>query len=69
MTSEKEQVRPDGSEHNHPHVTLEQNDTQRPCSREHNDRILQDTILTNDLCNQREKEKDLNKMNSEVSES
>lgn len=40
-------------------VTLEQNDTQKPCSREHNDRILQDAILTNDLCNQKEKEKDL----------
>lgn len=68
MTSEEEQGRTDRSENNPPHVVLEQNDTQGTCSQEHNDRTLQDAILTRDLCKRKEKEIDLKEMNSESHE-
>ncbi|KAM5282410.1 ankyrin repeat domain-containing protein 26 isoform 2-T2 [Hipposideros larvatus] len=50
-------------------VVEELNDTQRQLSREQNARILQDGILTNLLCKQKEIETAHKKVNSEVSES
>ncbi|XP_074181070.1 ankyrin repeat domain-containing protein 26 isoform X2 [Rhinolophus sinicus] len=50
-------------------VVEELNDSQRQLSREQNARILQDGILTNLLCKQKEVETAHKKMNSEVSES
>lgn len=47
-------------------MALEQNDTQRRRSREQNDRMLQDAILTNNFCKQKEKEIDVKKKNSEI---
>lgn len=43
-------------------MALEQNDTQRRRSREQNDRMLQDAILTNNFCKQKEKEIDVKKI-------
>ncbi|XP_053429113.1 ankyrin repeat domain-containing protein 26 isoform X2 [Nycticebus coucang] len=48
-------------------VVQERNDTQRQLSREQNARILQDGILTNHLCKQKEIEMSQKKMNSEAS--
>ncbi|XP_003786783.1 ankyrin repeat domain-containing protein 26 [Otolemur garnettii] len=48
-------------------VVQERNDTQRQLSREQNARILQDGILTNHLCKQREIEMSQKKMDSETS--
>ncbi|KAK2509549.1 hypothetical protein MC885_018535 [Smutsia gigantea] len=50
-------------------VTEERNDIQRQLSQEQNARILQDRILTNHLCKQKETEMVHTKMNSEVSDS
>ncbi|XP_075853737.1 ankyrin repeat domain-containing protein 26 isoform X7 [Microcebus murinus] len=50
-------------------VVQERDDTQRQLSREQNARILQDGILTNHLCKQKEIEMAQKKMNSEVSHS
>ncbi|XP_070110903.1 ankyrin repeat domain-containing protein 26 isoform X30 [Equus caballus] len=50
-------------------VVEERNDTQRQLSREQNARILQDGILTNHLCKQKEIEMAHKKLNTEVSDS
>ncbi|XP_045441810.1 ankyrin repeat domain-containing protein 26 isoform X3 [Pipistrellus kuhlii] len=50
-------------------VVEERNDIQRQLSREQNARILQDGILTNHLCKEKEIEMAHKKMNSEVSNS
>ncbi|XP_054572561.1 ankyrin repeat domain-containing protein 26 [Eptesicus fuscus] len=50
-------------------VVEERNDIQRQLSREQNARILQDGILTNHLCKEKEIEIARKKMNSEVSDS
>ncbi|XP_070356952.1 ankyrin repeat domain-containing protein 26 isoform X18 [Equus asinus] len=49
-------------------VVEERNDTQRQLSREQNARILQDGILTNHLCKQKEIEMAHKKLNTEVSD-
>ncbi|XP_012889220.1 PREDICTED: ankyrin repeat domain-containing protein 30A isoform X2 [Dipodomys ordii] len=48
-------------------VVEERNDAQRQLSREQNARLLQDGILANHLCKQKEKEMMQKKMNAEVS--
>ncbi|XP_058388576.1 ankyrin repeat domain-containing protein 26 isoform X5 [Diceros bicornis minor] len=50
-------------------VVEERNDTQRQLSREQNARMLQDGILTNHLCKQKEIEMAHKKLNTEVSDS
>ncbi|KAM8804070.1 ankyrin repeat domain-containing protein 26 [Rhynchonycteris naso] len=50
-------------------VVEERNDTQRQLAREQNARKLQDEILTNHLCKQKEIEVALREVNSEVSDS
>ncbi|KAM5286559.1 uncharacterized protein RBU33_004958 [Hipposideros larvatus] len=68
MTSQEEAKRPDGNENNYTHVVQKQNDIQRALSQGQDDRILQDAILTNPLCKQKEEEINLKKMNSQVPE-